>query len=417
MTQTSDTLASSVRPLGVFLPRPDVAAALVAPQYSDPALEESSESAVGGALGFLNRVRSEVDAPQRDAAERQALLRATATQLGELLDGDSFEFHAPPMFLICRLEHNGHSQTGIIADVALEAYERGLVKVHESTRQDQEDRLVEYMEAVRASFLPVFLIHRPSASVDTVIASAAASPATLDVETADGLRMQVWALRESDLIAEVGRAVAGLESLYVADGHHRAAAAARFARSCAEANPGHSGTEPYAHIVSVLFSSDQLTIHPYDRCITLNGRRSDEVLSAVGAVFEVERLRGAAAPPPPGAFLMRLGEEWFAVRVPERLLACSGVAGLDVSILHEHLLEPVLGIGDARTDPRLEFVPGTHGPGELERLCRGPAAVSFALHPTSVDELMDVSDRGEVMPPKSTFFAPKLRSGLIVRLL
>ena len=417
MRQASDTLASSVRPLGVFLPRADVAAALVAPQYTDPSLEESSDAALGGPLGFLNLIRSEVDAPRRDPVARQALLRASARQLRELLDGDSFDFHAPPVFVICRLEQDGHSQTGIIADVALEAYQRGLVKVHESTRQDQEDRLLEYMNAVRASFLPVFLIHRPSSAVGAAIALGIATSPTIDVETGEGLRMKLWVLRDPALIADIAGALAGLESLYVADGHHRAAAAARFAQSSAAANVEHSGAEPYAHIVSVLFSSDQLAIHPYDRCITLNGRRSEDVLSAIGAAFELERLGGPAAPPPRGELLMRLAEEWFAVRIPERLRSQSGVAGLDVSILHEHLLEPVLGVGDARTDPRLEFVPGTHGPGELERLCRGPSAVSFALHATSVEELMDVSDRGEIMPPKSTYFAPKLRSGLIVRLL
>ena len=417
MSVASGALASSVKPLGVYLPRPDLASGVVAPQYADPSLEESSESAVGGPLGFLNRVRLEIDSPRRNAAERQALLTQTAVRLRELLDGDTYEFHAPPVFLICRLESRGHSQTGIIADVALDAYKRGLVKVHESTRQDQEDLLFDYMNVVRASFLPVFLIHRPSSGVEHAIAVGASGAPTIDIETDDGLRMTVWAVRDASTVGQIEHAVGELDALYVADGHHRAAAAARFSRACAEANPDHSGGEPYAHIASVLFSSDQLAIHPYDRCVALNALDPRDVLAKVRSTFSVEHLAGAPVPPQPGEFLMRLAEDWHSVRIPERLRDQSGVAGLDVSVLHEHLLDPVLGIDDPRTDARLEFVPGAKGPRELARLCRGASAVSFALHPSSVEELMEVSDRGEIMPPKSTFFAPKLRSGLIVRLL
>ena len=412
----SGPLASSVRPLGIYLPRPELAARVVAPQYADPTLEESSDSALGGPLGFLNRVRLEIDSPRRNALERQELLTETAARLRDLLDSDTYDLHAPPVFLICRLQSGGRSQSGIIADVALEAYRRGLVKVHESTRRDQEDMLVDYMKVVRASFLPVFLAHRPSEAVAAAVAAGASRSPTVDVETDDGLRMSVWVVREPNMVVEIERAVGELDSLYVADGHHRAAAAARFSSGCAEANPSHSGSEPYAHVASVLFSSDQLEIHPYDRCVRLDGRSSGDVLTAIRSTFLIDDVVGPPLPRP-GEFLMGLAEEWHRVRIPDRLLDQPGVAGLDVSVLHEHLLGPLLGIGDPRTDARLEFVPGRDGPEGLEKLCRGSGAVSFALHPSSLDELMDVADRGEIMPPKSTFFAPKLRSGLIVRVL
>ncbi|MGI9659337.1 MAG: DUF1015 family protein, partial [Gaiellaceae bacterium] len=277
--------------------------------------------------------------------------------------------------------------------------------------------LVDYMNVVRASFLPVFLIHRPSTGVEQAIAAGASGAPTIDIETDDGLRMTVWAVRDAAAISQIESAVGQLDSLYVADGHHRAAAAARFSSACAEANPGHSGGEPYAHIASVLFSSDQLAIHPYDRCVALGALDAGDVLAKIHSAFSVEQLVGPPVAPEPGQFLMRLAEEWYRVSVPDRLRDQPGVGGLDVSVLHEHLLDPVFGIEDPRTDARLEFVPGAQGPDELARLCRGKSAVSFALHPSSLDELMDVSDRGEIMPPKSTFFAPKLRSGLIVRLL
>lgn len=415
MTSTAGALASSVRPLGVYVPRADLAAAVVAPEYADPALEESSESVVGGPLGFLNSVRLEIDSPRRDAAGRQELLARTARRLRELLNGDTYEFRAPPVFLICRLESGGHTQTGLIADVALDAYRRGLVKVHESTRKDQEDLLVDYMNVVRASFLPVFLIHRPSASVEHVITAGATGEPVVDIEAEDGLRMTLWEVREPELVDEVAAALGDLDSLYVADGHHRAAAASRFARACEDANPDHTGTEPYAHIASVLFSSDQLAIQPYDRCVRLDGRSPDDVLARIREGFDVRPHDGADVAR--GELLMRLDDRWLRIGIPERLREQPGVAGLDVSVLHEQLLGPVLDVWDPRTDPRLEFVPGRDGRTGIDRLCRGRDVVSFALHPVSVDELIDVSDLGEIMPPKSTYFAPKLRSGVVVRLL
>ena len=417
MSAAGTQCGSRVRPLGVYLPRPDIAASVVAPHYADPLLEDSSESAVGGPLGFLNAVRAEIDSPRTDEVARRSLLADTAIRLRELLEGGTYEHHASPIFLACRLEAGGHAQTGIIADVSLDGYREGYVKVHESTRHDQEDRLLEYMSAVRASFLPVFLTHRPSESVDEVVAAATTADPTIDIETGDGLRITVWAIAAPELVASIEASLAGLDALYVADGHHRAAAAARYALRCAEENPDHTGVEAYTHIAAVLFSSDQLSIQPYDRCVELAEHTPEEVLARIGQEFELEPLDGRPDVAGAGEYLMRIAERWYRVRPPRRLLSQLGVAGLDVSVLHDHVIAPILGVEDARTDPRLQFIPGADGRSELERLCRGAGTVSFAVHPTSVDELMEVADRGETMPPKSTFFAPKLRSGLVVRLL
>ena len=325
MSRGIGALASSIRPTGAYLPRSELAAKVLAPPYENQAGATGIHRDVENPLAFLNALRAEIDLPLQTDEGRKAMLVETVKQLHDLLAGETFEFYAPPAFFVCRLEVDGHAQTGVIADVALDAYDRGLVKVHELTRRGQEDRLFEYMGAVRASFLPIFLIHRPLETVTAVIGRVVAQPPTIDVESDDGLKLTGWAI-------------------------------------------------------------------PVD---------------------ELDRVDDA---PEAGSYLMRLAERWYRVAIPDAFRAQAGVAGLDVSVLHDQLLAPLLGIDDARTDPRIEFVPGTRGMDELDRLCRGPLAVSFALHPMSVADLMDVSDRNELLPPKSTYFVPKLRSGLIVRL-
>ncbi len=418
MTGKGGALAASVRATAAYLPRPGLAATVLAPPYDDPAAPSAGGDDAGNPLGFLNELRSEIDAPQHTDARRQEMLAETVTQLHALLDSEVFDLYGPPAFFVCRLALDGHVQTGIVADVALDAYDRGLVKVHELTRRGQEDRLMEYMSAVRASFLPVFLIHRPAVSVDAVIADIVDRSPTIDVETEDGLLLTVWAVSDPAEVAVVQAALGELDALYVADGHHRTAAASRFAAACVDANPDHRGDEPYSHMLAVLFSSDQLVIQPYDRCVTSIGERSpEELLHQLRMTFAVEELQVVPRAPEAGEYLMRLANHWYRVTAPHDLRDQPGVAGLDVSILHDQVIGPVLGIEDLRTDPRIEFVPGTRGADELARLCRGPLAVSFALHPMSLPELMEVADRGELLPPKSTYFVPKLRSGLIVRLL
>lgn len=418
MSARPETSPALIRPLSAYLPRPELAAKVIAPPYDDLTVEQSRGLVADNPLSFLNVLRSEIDVPEHTEAERLAMLTDTALRLRELLDGEIFDFYPPPVFFVCRLELDGHAQTGIVADVSLDAYDRGLVKVHESTRRGQEDRLVEYMNIVRASFLPVFLIHRLSAAVDGVIAAAVGEAPVIDVEADDGLRLSVWVIDDPADVARTEEALDGLQELYVADGHHRVAASYRSATARARISLGDAVDEPYTHVVSVLFSADQLVIHPYNRCVRdLGGRSVEELLTAIGASFGVQEVRGAAAPTSPGEFSIHVGGRWYQITAPDALRETGGVAGVDVTILHDHLLQPLLGIDSPRTDSRIEFVPGTLGLAELERLCRDGFAAGFALHPMGVDQLMDVADRGEQMPPKSTWFAPKLRSGLVVRLL
>ncbi len=411
-------MASLIRPLGAYLPRPDLADQVVAPVYDNLTIEETHRIVADNPLSFLNVVRSEIDHPEHSPEERKSLLVETAGRLRRLLAGDIFDYYEPPVFFVCRLELDGHAQAGLVADVALEAYDRGLVKVHESTRRGQEDRLVEYMDIVRASFLPVFLIHRKTMRIDEMIAQVLTRPPTIDMQADSRLRVTVWVVDDRDEVVAIEESLAELDALYVADGHHRAAAASRYA--AARRSGSSSGPEAFEHLTSVLFSADQLVVHPYNRCVAdLGGLTAIELVRGVSELFSVTEVPDGEDPSPNGAgeFAMYLAGQWYRITAPEHIRSAEGIAGLDVSVLHDHLLAPLLGVADARTDPRIEFVPGTLGLGELEHLCATQFAVAFAVHPMDIDDLLAVADRGEIMPPKSTWFAPKLRSGLVVRVL
>ncbi len=415
------TVPDLARPFAGYLPRADLAAAVVAPPYDSLTVGGGGPPVPSNPLSFLNVVRSEVDFPARGPDERRRLLAETATRLHDLLASGAYVHYPGPCYFVCRLEQAGHAQVGVVADVPLVAYERGLVKVHELTRRGQEDRLVEYMEAVGANFLPIFLIHPPLKAVEGAVAGITARAPAMDFDAGGGLRLTVWVVQDPVEVGAVAEALAQVEVLYVADGHHRAAAAARYATERHRADPDSSGREPWAHVLSVLFPADQLEIHAYHRCVAdLGGASPEGFLAQLRDLVPVTTLgevpADAARPERPGEVALYLRGEWHRIDLgrPE---AGRGVASLDVTLLHDRILRPLLGVADPRTDPRLEFVPGTLGLGELERLCATAHAAGFALHPMAVDELFAVADRGEAMPPKSTWFAPKLPSGLVLRLL
>lgn len=418
MTSGHGALPSMIRPLGAYLPRPDLADQVVAPQYDNLTIDETHRIVADNPLSFLNVVRSEIDHPEHSSDDRRAMLAETAARLRRLLDGEIFDYYEAPVFFVCRLELSGHSQVGIVADVALDAYDRGLVKVHESTRRGQEERLVEYMDLVEATFLPAFLIHRKIDKIDDVLARVVAQTPAIDIQADSELRIALWVVSDTEDVAAVQSAFTELDALYIADGHHRAAAASRYA--AARRGDAAPGLEPYEHLTSVLFSADQLVVHPYNRCLTdLGDVTPAELKVGISGLFSLVEVAEGEDPTPneTGDIGMYLEGTWYRITVPPHLREVGGVDGLVVSLLHDHLLEPLLGVVDARTDPRIEFVPGTMGVEELERMCATHCAVAFAVAPMDIEDLLAVADRGEIMPPKSTWFSPKLRSGLVVRLL
>jgi uncharacterized protein (DUF1015 family) len=308
-----------------------------------------------------------------------------------------------------------HEQTGIAGCCSLDEYDRDVVRKHERTRPDKEDDRTRHMLALSAQTGPVFLTYRGRAEIDAIVADTTTRPPLFDFTAPDGVAHKLWRVpgEAAGRLAEQFRPV---PLLYIADGHHRAASAARARRELAGKNPRHTGEEAYNFFLAVAFPAGQVRILPYNRVVKdLNGRTPAEFLSALEENFSVL----PDAPPSPrrkGELSVYLAGRWYGFQIPPGGVATGGaIASLDAALLQEKILEPLLGIKDIRTDKRIDFIGGIRGTEELERLVdTGKAAVAFSLFPVSVEDLMAVSDANEIMPPKSTWFEPKLRDGLLI---
>jgi uncharacterized protein (DUF1015 family) len=307
---------------------------------------------------------------------------------------------------------DGRAQTGLVGCVHVDEYERDIIRKHEKTRQDKEDDRTRHVLTLEAHAEPVFLTYRPEAKVQELTVAARRSPALYDFTADDGVQHTVWRIaRPQAWISAFGN----VPHAYVADGHHRSASAWRAGKERRAANPKHTGDEEYNWFLAVLFPSDQLKILPYNRLVRdLGGKSAAEVLSALGTVG---RVSACVDPQPsqPGTFCTYLQGSWHRVELHAGTIPRHPIGSLDVSLLQDRVLGPILGIGDPRTDKRIEFVGGIRGAAELKRRVEsGEMAIAFSLYPTTLDQLMSVSDAGAIMPPKSTWFEPKLRSGLFV---
>jgi uncharacterized protein (DUF1015 family) len=306
-----------------------------------------------------------------------------------------------------------HEQIGVVACCSIDEYDQDLIRKHERTRRDKEDDRTHHMLVLRAQTGPVFLTYRANREVDTMMMETTMANAIFDFTAADGIQHTVW--RVPDPVRFV-HAFREIPFLYIADGHHRAASAARARAELKQQSFGHTGDEEYNFFLAVMFPDDQLQILPYNRAVRdLSGLSSSEFLEALRKEFDVTE-NGSPEPASRGEWSMYLEGRWYTLRLPAGASAPQGIVdGLDVSILQDRLLDPVLGIKDVRTDKRIEFIGGMRGSKELERLVNeGKAAVAFSLYPTTIEDLLRVSDAGEIMPPKSTWFEPKLRDGLLI---
>jgi uncharacterized protein (DUF1015 family) len=326
---------------------------------------------------------------------------------------------AQPCYYVYRLTMGKHVQTGIVAVASVEAYDAGRIKKHEFTRPVKEDDRVRQIDSLNAQTGPVFLVYRAERTVDAILAERSRGRPDMDVTAADGVRHEVWLIDDADTLAQLTQAFEAMDALYVADGHHRSAAASRVAVARKAANPGHTGEESYNYFLSVIFPHDQMQILDYNRVVRdLNGLGREDFLARVGERFGVEPRSAAVRPMDNGRYGMYLQGQWYCLGLREEFRSDDPVRGLDVSLLADNLIDPVLGISDPRRDERIDFVGGIRGLGELEkRVDSGDWAVAFAVFPTSMEALMRVADAGEVMPPKSTWFEPKLADGLVSHVL
>ncbi len=321
-------------------------------------------------------------------------------------------------YYIYQLTMDGRKQTGIVACASVDDYLNNVIKKHENTREEKEQDRIRHVDTLGAQTGPIFLAYRSQKVINEVVDSVMTQEKALyDFTAVDGIGHAVWKISDADKVATIEQAFAAIDDIYIADGHHRAASAVKVGLKRRNENPNYDGTEEFNFFLSVLFPDDQLMIMDYNRCVKdLNGLSTEEFLKKTKEVFSVEKLgQEAVAPAAKGEFTMYLEGDWYLLKATEEMLAIEdAVEALDVSILQNYLLNPVLGIKDPRTDNRIDFVGGIRGLKELEKRAQSDMKVSFAMYPTSIGELFAVADAGLLMPPKSTWFEPKLRSGLFV---
>jgi uncharacterized protein (DUF1015 family) len=409
-----------ITPFRALRPYRQYAQAVAAPPYDVVNFEEARALVGDNPLSFLHVEKSEIDLPGYPNVEEQTIFRTAVTNLGKL-KGDHILFQDPqPSFYVYAQQLGGHRQYGIVAGVSVREYEQGLIKKHEDTRADKEEERIKHVDAVNAQTGPVFITYRNREVIDGIVAAIVKNPPEYAFVAADGVVHEAWVVSDGDTIGQLTAAFAAVQTLYIADGHHRAAAAASVARRRRERDPAPSATRDYETFLAVLFPHDQIRIMDYNRAVKdLNGLEPVDFLARIATDFEITTGFADRSPKRRHDFGMYLDGKWLLLTFrKERLTAGDPVRSLAVSILQEYLLGPVLGIADPRTDTRIGFIGGIRGMGELERLVdSGRFAVAFSLCPTTLPELMDVADAGLVMPPKSTWFEPKLRSGLFVHLI
>lgn len=424
-----------VKPFAAVRPTASVADQVAALPYDVYDRAEAVAAVDGEPLSFLNIDRPETQFPA-DADMYAPEVYAKARELFDARRADgTFVTEPAPCFYLYELTMGGRSQTGVVACCAIDDYLENVIKKHENTLEKKELDRIRHIDALDAQTGPIFLTYRDSDAIDILVAAVKKTAPLYDFAGEDGVTHRVWRMAAASEETACSQAYAGLVAAfakvpcaYIADGHHRAASAVKVGLARREANPGYDGTEEFNYFMSVLFPASQLSILAYNRVVRdLNGLTKDEFLNALAGEngpFEIiHKQESQLEPIDKGAVGMYLDREWYGLGVKPEFESGDPVEGLDVSILQEKVLAPILGIGDPRTDGRIEFVGGIRGLRELERKVNridargdGPA-VAFAMFPTSIDELLNVADAGRLMPPKSTWFEPKLRSGLFAHLI
>ncbi|MBI4756696.1 MAG: DUF1015 domain-containing protein [Betaproteobacteria bacterium] len=409
-----------IRPFAGLRPVAGRAAEVIAPPYDVLTTDEARNRARGRPWSFLHISKPEIDLPPGTDPHAPQVYARGADNLRHMREAGVLERDAQPCYYIYRLTMGSHVQTGVVAAASVPAYDANRIRRHELTRPDKEDDRVRQIEALNAQTGPVLLAYRSDEAVDALLEGVTAAAPDADATADDGIRHTLWVVRDAATRARITSAFDAMPALYIADGHHRSAAASRVAASRRVASPAHTGTVGYNHFLAVIFPHRQMQILDYNRVVAdLNGMDAAGFLRRVAERFDVAPAEAAARPTRRGEFGLYLAGRWWHLAIrPQFVPAQDPVARLDVSLLSDHLLAPVLGITDLRRDRRIDFVGGIRGVGELQRrVDAGEMAAAFALFPTSMEELMAVADSGQVMPPKSTWFEPKLADGMVSHVL
>lgn len=410
---------AAVKPFICIRPAKENAAKVASLPYDVYNRKEACAAVAGNPVSFLNIDRAETQFSDDVDTYADCVYEKARELLDTQIAEGVYVTDAGDHYYLYELTMDGRSQTGIVACSSIDDYVNGVVKKHENTREDKELDRIRHVDTVNAQTGPIFLAYRQNETLKAIVAEEKAKPVLYDFVSDDGIRHRVWKIDDPAQTAAIEAAFATIPATYIADGHHRAASAVKVGLKRRAENPGYTGEEPFNYFLSVLFPDEELMILPYNRVVKdLNGMSREQFFEAVKGKFELEEIgKEPYAPAEKGTFGMYLDNTWYALKVLPQYRSTDPVKGLDVSILQDQLLGPVLGIGDPRTDKRIDFIGGIRGLKELERRVREDMEIAFSMYPTSIEELLAVADAGLLMPPKSTWFEPKLRSGLFIHKL
>lgn len=410
---------SLIKPFAGLRPRKQFAGDVVAPPYDVLNTEEARQRAEGREYSFLHISKPEIDLPAGTDPFDEKVYAKGAENLKKLLDEKILEQDETECYYVYQLIMGSHKQVGLVAVASVADYDTNRIRKHEFTRPDKEDDRVRQIDALNAQTGPVFLTYRHNPVIDELVDKIVQQSPEYDLTADDGVQHTIWVVKDAQVIETITRTFDAMDCLYIADGHHRSAAGSRVAAMRKKANPGHTGEESYNYFLSVIFPDNQMQILDYNRVITdLNDLPESEFLNKIKSAFNVEEVAQAYKPQQAGEFGMYLSGKWYKLTINQDRIPGDPVGQLDVSLLQNNLIKPILGIADPRRDKRIDFVGGIRGLSELEkRVNSGEMQVAFSLYPTSLENLMAVADANEVMPPKSTWFEPKLADGLVSHVL
>lgn len=406
---------ATIKPFVCVRPNAAVADRVAALPYDVYNRQEACAEVAREPLSFLkiDRAETQFDASV-DTYASEVYAKAKELLDAAVADG-TFVTDTDKAYYIYALTMGKRTQTGIVACASIDDYQSNVIKKHENTRADKELDRIAHVDTCSAQTGPIFLAYRANQVIHDCVEQTKLADALYDFVSPDGVRHQVWKMSDSDCVSKVEGAFANINAVYIADGHHRAASAVKVGLKRREENPDYTGTEEFNFFLSVLFPDEELKILPYNRVLKdLNGYEAKDFLQAVSEKFSVVPSDEQVEPSRKGTFGMYLAGRWYALTAHDELCSDDPVEGLDVAILQKHVLEPLLGIQDPKTDKRIDFVGGIRGLDELERRCGNDCVLAFSMYATSIDELFAVADADRLMPPKSTWFEPKLRSGIFI---
>ena len=408
-----------VKPFQCVRPNKEEASLVAALPYDVYNRKEACEITAENPKSFLNIDRPETQFSQDTDIYDDRVYHKAAAMLKDWIKDGTFELDGTKAYYIYELIMEGRSQTGIVACSSIDDYVNGVIKKHENTREEKELDRIRHVDTTDAQTGPIFLAYRSVEDINRLVEEKKKTEPLYDFTADDGISHKVWKIADPETVGMIEESFLHIPATYIADGHHRAASAVKVGLKRREETTGYTGEEEFNFFLSVLFPDDQLMILPYNRVVKdLNGLSQEAFLAELSNGFTVTSVgEEAYGPTEKGTFGMYLNNTWYCLKAKPVLMSEDPVKGLDVSILQDNLLGPILGIGDPRTDKRVDFIGGIRGLKELEKRCAEDMTVAFSMYPTSIGELFSVADAGLLMPPKSTWFEPKLRSGLFIHML